>query len=109
MSPTNAGFDFRNLQAAPVDSGSFQALSTDLVERTFVAIEAGDFPGVDLPASHDDVYILRVEFHEVCQTVTTLTGDEGGTRSPNRSTTRSPVLLLLWSARSISSTGLLVG
>jgi hypothetical protein len=65
--------------------------------------------GEILPTLHDHIAVLGVEFHQPRRASHLVTCDERDPEPPNRSRTRSPALLLFASARSINSTGFMVG
>jgi hypothetical protein len=64
MASPDLKFRFRNFPAATLDSyGRVLPFFRDLIERSPVAVERGLLRRVLLPAPHDHVDVLGVEFH----------------------------------------------
>ncbi len=77
MAASDLRFGFRDLLAAAFDSCSrLPPFFRDLVERAAIAIEQGLLPRILLPATHDYVDVLRIEFHPVADPPGLLGGNQ---------------------------------
>ena len=84
MPGPDLSLDSRNLLAATCDSCRLLAFSGEFLECAAVTINPGFFAAQGLPALHDHVHILGVQFDAVTDPLGEFRGSQSGSRSQER-------------------------